>query len=58
MPTITTITTITTIATVTPTAEAVTGSPTASPLEQPFQQLAALPRTLWLPALEIGRAHV
>ena len=28
-----------------------TAVPPASPLEQPFQQLAALPRTLWLPAL-------
>ena len=34
-----------------PTAQAATGCPAASPLEQPFQQLAALPRTLWLPAL-------
>ena len=46
-----TLTTLTTFATVTPTAEAATGGPAASPLEQPFQQLAALPRTLWLPAL-------
>ena len=28
-----------------------TAVPPASPLEQPFQQLSALPRTLWLPAL-------
>ena len=46
-----TLTTLTTFATVTQTAEAATGGPAASPLEQPFQQLAALPRTLWLPAL-------
>ncbi len=41
----------TAIPTGTPTAEAATGGATASPLEQPFQQLAVLPRTLWLPAL-------
>ena len=35
----------------TPTAEAATGAATSTLLEQPFQQLAVLPRTLWLPAL-------
>ena len=41
----------TAILTGTPTAEAATCGAAASPLEQPFQQLAVLPRTLWLPAL-------
>ena len=34
-----------------PTSATAHSLPPASPLEQPFQQLAALPRTLWLPTL-------